>query len=139
MAFLWVSYRWRGRRVHLRQQLRSRHWGDFLAISKILDLPWFVGRFRTFWAHTRLLFFWHRDLHPWVHFLKGRANTQLYLWFWYSPSFWLLMHAKRDLFYRLRPKSKRSYFSESVDSKDGEVGMSFSVAHNVKIDEFFEL
>ena len=139
MVFLWVHCRWRAKQAHLRRQLRYRHWVDFQAISKILDLTWFVGRFRTFWAHTRLLFFWHRDPHPWVHFLKGRADTQLYLWFGCSPSFWLLKHAKRDLFYRLRPKSKLSYFSESVDSEDGKVWVSFCIAHNVKIDEFFEL
>lgn len=49
------------------------------------------------------------------------------------------MPARKGLFYRLRPKSRLFYFSESVDSEDGEVGVSLGVAHDVEIDEFFEL
>lgn len=49
------------------------------------------------------------------------------------------MLAKKGWFYRLRPKSRAGYFSKSVDSEDGEVGVRFGVAHDVEIDEFFEL
>ena len=30
------------------------------------------------------------------------------------------------------------YFPEGVDSKNGEVGVCFGVAHDIEIDEFFE-